>query len=141
MVVAQHLRAAAALRPMRIVLHVFRSSNKVVVTRDYYAAVVLGGVTKEFDTLYRGEDGETWQDLKAGVYTLRVRAGDAIDWDPHEALAPLDGRGRVVTRSDDLLAQMLDAVRPGDHVVFMSNGGFDSAPMRFSEAVQKHEHR
>ena len=68
-------------------------------------------------------------------------AGEGIDWDPHEALAPLNGRGRVVTRSDDLLAQMLDTVRPGDHVVFMSNGGFDSVPMRFSEAVQKHEYR
>jgi UDP-N-acetylmuramate: L-alanyl-gamma-D-glutamyl-meso-diaminopimelate ligase len=70
-----------------------------------------------------------------------LMAGDGIDWDPLEALAPLDGRGRVVTRSDDLLAQMLDAVRPGDHVVFMSNGGFDSVPARFSEALQQHEHR
>jgi UDP-N-acetylmuramate: L-alanyl-gamma-D-glutamyl-meso-diaminopimelate ligase len=67
-------------------------------------------------------------------------AGEGIDWDPHEALAPLDGRGRVVTRGDDLLAQMLDAVRPGDHVVFMSNGGFESVPARFNEAVQNHEH-
>jgi len=70
-----------------------------------------------------------------------LMAGDGIDWDPHEALAPLNGRGRVVTRSDDLLAQMLDAVRPGDHVVFMSNGGFDAVPSRFSDAVLKHEHR
>ena len=70
-----------------------------------------------------------------------LMAGDAIDWDPHEALAPLDGRGRVVTRSEDLLSQMLDTVRPGDYVVFMSNGGFDSVPARFSDAVQKHEHR
>ena len=70
-----------------------------------------------------------------------LMADDTIDWDPHEALAPLDGRGRVVTRSDDLLEQMLDAVRPGDHVVFMSNGGFDSVPARFSDAVQRHEHR
>jgi UDP-N-acetylmuramate: L-alanyl-gamma-D-glutamyl-meso-diaminopimelate ligase len=68
-------------------------------------------------------------------------AGEGIDWDPHEALAPLDGRGRVMTRGDDLLAQMLDAVRPGDHVVFMSNGGFDAVPARFSEAVRNHEHR
>jgi len=68
-----------------------------------------------------------------------LMAGDGIDWDPQEALAPLDGRGRVVTRSDDLLAQMLDAVRPGDHVVFMSNGGFDSVPARFSRALQEHE--
>jgi UDP-N-acetylmuramate: L-alanyl-gamma-D-glutamyl-meso-diaminopimelate ligase len=67
-------------------------------------------------------------------------AGEGIDWDPQEALAPLEGRGRVVTRSDDLLEQMLDAARPGDHVVFMSNGGFDSVPERFSQALRVHEH-
>ncbi|MBT8047758.1 MAG: UDP-N-acetylmuramate:L-alanyl-gamma-D-glutamyl-meso-diaminopimelate ligase [Xanthomonadales bacterium] len=69
-----------------------------------------------------------------------LMAGEGIDWDPQETLAPLDGRGRVVTRSDDLLAQMLDTVRPGDHVIFMSNGGFDSAPSRFSQGLKNHEH-
>ena len=64
-------------------------------------------------------------------------AGEGIDWDPQEALAPLDGRGRVVTRSKDLLAQMLDAARPGDHVVFMSNGGFDAVPRRFSQSLEE----
>ena len=70
-----------------------------------------------------------------------LMAGEGIDWDPQEALAPLDGRGRVVTRSDDMLGQMLDAVQPGDHVIFMSNGGFDSAPARFSQSLKDHEHR
>jgi len=70
-----------------------------------------------------------------------LMAGDGIDWNPHEALAPLDGRGRVVTRGDDLLEQILDAVRPGDHVVFMSNGGFESVPARFCAALNKHERR
>ena len=64
-------------------------------------------------------------------------AGEGIDWDPQEALAPLDGRGRVVTRSADLLAQMLDTVRPGDRVVFMSNGGFDSIHTRLLQALEK----
>jgi len=70
-----------------------------------------------------------------------LMAGEGIDWDPKEALAPLDGRGRVVTRSNDMLGQMLDAVQPGDHVIFMSNGGFDSAPARFSQSLKDHEHR
>jgi len=70
-----------------------------------------------------------------------LMAGEGIDWDPQEALAPLDGRGRVVTRSNDMLGQMLDAVQPGDHVIFMSNGGFDSAPARFSQSLKDHEHR
>jgi UDP-N-acetylmuramate: L-alanyl-gamma-D-glutamyl-meso-diaminopimelate ligase len=67
-------------------------------------------------------------------------AGEGIDWDPQEALAPLEGRGRVVNRSDDLLAQMLDTVKPGDYVVFMSNGGFDSVPARFSRVLQDDEY-
>jgi UDP-N-acetylmuramate: L-alanyl-gamma-D-glutamyl-meso-diaminopimelate ligase len=90
--------------------------------------------------------------MRAGVHILELGpalipadrvwllAGEGIDWDPQEALAPLDGRGRVVTRGEDLLAQMLDAVRPGDHVVFMSNGGFDSVPRRFSQSLEDHEH-
>jgi UDP-N-acetylmuramate: L-alanyl-gamma-D-glutamyl-meso-diaminopimelate ligase len=60
---------------------------------------------------------------------------EGIDWDPQVALAPLEGRGRVVTRTADLLAQMIECARPGDHVVFMSNGGFDAAPRRFLEAL------
>jgi UDP-N-acetylmuramate: L-alanyl-gamma-D-glutamyl-meso-diaminopimelate ligase len=70
-----------------------------------------------------------------------LMAGGGIDWDPQEALRPLDGRGRVVTRTDDLLQQMMDSVRVGDHVVFMSNGGFDSAPARFCTLLEDHEKR
>jgi UDP-N-acetylmuramate: L-alanyl-gamma-D-glutamyl-meso-diaminopimelate ligase len=65
-----------------------------------------------------------------------VLTGEGIDWDPVEVLAPLEGAGRVVFRSDDMLEQMLDSVRPGDHVVFMSNGGFDSVPERFCKALR-----
>lgn len=46
-------------------------ANKVVVTRDYYAAVVLGGVSRDFDTDY-GDGSSTWSDLTAGTYTVRV---------------------------------------------------------------------
>ena len=66
-----------------------------------------------------------------------LMAGGGIDWDPHEALAPLDGRGRVVTRVDDMLQQMFDTVREGDHVVFMSNGGFEGATRRFAEHLDE----
>jgi UDP-N-acetylmuramate: L-alanyl-gamma-D-glutamyl-meso-diaminopimelate ligase len=68
-----------------------------------------------------------------------LMAGTDIDWDPQEALRPLQGRGRVVTRSDDLLQHMLDSVKPGDYVVFMSNGAFESAPARFCELLQNNE--
>jgi UDP-N-acetylmuramate: L-alanyl-gamma-D-glutamyl-meso-diaminopimelate ligase len=69
-----------------------------------------------------------------------LMAGGGIDWDPQQALRPLDGRGKVVIRSDDLLQQLMDAVRQGDHVVFMSNGGFESAPSRFCKLLKNNRH-
>jgi len=77
--------------------------------------------------------------LVAGDFVW-LKTSKGIDWDPQVALAPLDGRGRVVTKADELLAQMLDLARPGDHVVFMSNGAFDALPTRFSTAVQERDH-
>ena len=68
--------------------------------------------------------------LMAGVY---------IDCYPQEALRPLEGRGRVVIRSEDLLQQMMDSAKTGDYVVFMSPGAYESVPARFCEMLQNHD--
>ena len=57
-------------------------------------------------------------------------------WDPQVALAPLDGRCKIVTRVDDMLQQMKSSLNPGDHVVFMSNGGFEAAPARLAKFIR-----
>ena len=62
-----------------------------------------------------------------------LKTGEGIDWDPNVALAPLEGRFKIVTRVDDMLQQMKNNLNPGDHVVFMSNGGFEAAPRRMAE--------
>lgn len=46
--------------------------NKCVVTTTYYAALVLGGATKDFDTDYLDAEGQPMADLAAGTYTLKV---------------------------------------------------------------------
>jgi UDP-N-acetylmuramate: L-alanyl-gamma-D-glutamyl-meso-diaminopimelate ligase len=38
--------------------------------------------------------------------------------------------------ADALIAAFRTHVRAGDHVVFMSNGGFDGAPRRFLATLQ-----
>ena len=65
-----------------------------------------------------------------------LKTGDGIDWDPQVALAPLEGRFKIVTRVDDLLQQMKSNLNTGDHVVFMSNGGFEAAPSRLAEYLR-----
>ncbi len=65
-----------------------------------------------------------------------IRTSEAMDWDPHEVLSKLDGIGRARRQVDNLLDDLDQAVRPGDHVVFMSNQGFGHAPQRFVERLQ-----
>jgi len=64
-----------------------------------------------------------------------LKTAEGIDWDPKVALAPLEGRCKIVTRADDMLQQMQNSLKPGDHVVFMSNGGFEAAPARLARAL------
>ena len=47
-------------------------NDKVVVTDGYYAGLVLGGVTKTYNTTYKDSSGATLQDLTAGDYTILV---------------------------------------------------------------------
>jgi UDP-N-acetylmuramate: L-alanyl-gamma-D-glutamyl-meso-diaminopimelate ligase len=59
-----------------------------------------------------------------------------LAWDAGRVLAGLRGEGVAVADADALVAALHARVRPGDHVVFMSNGGFDGAPRRFLEALR-----
>jgi UDP-N-acetylmuramate: L-alanyl-gamma-D-glutamyl-meso-diaminopimelate ligase len=47
-----------------------------------------------------------------------------LDWNAAEALRPLGARAVVAATIDELVAKLVAAVRPGDHVLCMSNGGF-----------------
>jgi hypothetical protein len=46
--------------------------NKVLVTREFYGAMFLGGSTKDFDTDYTDAQGNQLEDLTEGVYTVKV---------------------------------------------------------------------
>jgi len=54
-----------------------------------------------------------------------------LAWDAGKVIDDLRGEGIAVADVDALVAALRDRVRAGDHVVFMSNGGFDNAPRRF----------
>jgi UDP-N-acetylmuramate: L-alanyl-gamma-D-glutamyl-meso-diaminopimelate ligase len=47
-----------------------------------------------------------------------------LDWDAAQALTPMGARAQTASSIDTLIAQILAAVRPGDYVICMSNGGF-----------------
>ena len=48
-----------------------------------------------------------------------------LSWDASSALAPLGPKLAVNASFDELLSQITSSVRAGDHVLIMSNGGFN----------------
>jgi UDP-N-acetylmuramate: L-alanyl-gamma-D-glutamyl-meso-diaminopimelate ligase len=58
-----------------------------------------------------------------------------LAWDAGKVTAALDGRGSTASTVDALVANLAAEAREGDHVVFMSNGGFEGAPRRFFMAL------
>ena len=59
-----------------------------------------------------------------------------LAWDAGKVVGGLRGEGIAVPDVDRLIAVLGERVRAGDHVVFMSNGGFDGAPRRFLATLQ-----
>jgi len=59
-----------------------------------------------------------------------------LAWDAAGVIAAVRGDAYAVPDTDALLARLDAIAMPGDHVVFMSNGGFDGAPRRFLAQLQ-----
>ena len=62
-----------------------------------------------------------------------------LDWDAAAALAPMgtgpQGRARTAGTLDELVQQIAQAARPGDHIVCMSNGAFGGVHERLLKAL------
>jgi UDP-N-acetylmuramate: L-alanyl-gamma-D-glutamyl-meso-diaminopimelate ligase len=59
-----------------------------------------------------------------------------LAWDAGKVVASLANEGLAVADVEALVAVLRGRARRGDHVVFMSNGGFDAAPRRFLDALR-----
>jgi len=58
-----------------------------------------------------------------------------LPWDAARVVSAVRGVARTVPDVATLVDSLAAEVRPGDHVVFMSNGGFEDAPRRFLAAL------
>ncbi|MEO7251910.1 MAG: cyanophycin synthetase, partial [Arenimonas sp.] len=58
-----------------------------------------------------------------------------LAWDASTVVSALRGEGETVASVDALIARLAELAQPGDHIVFMSNGGFEGAPRRALAAL------
>jgi UDP-N-acetylmuramate: L-alanyl-gamma-D-glutamyl-meso-diaminopimelate ligase len=62
---------------------------------------------------------------------------DALGWNLGEALSPLGTKACAYDEIDALVRAIVQAARPGDHVLVMSNGGFGGVHQKILTALAK----
>ena len=60
-----------------------------------------------------------------------------LGWDAVQALAPMGAQAVVCDTTAELVKRVVAAARPGDHVLCMSNGGFDGIHAKLLDALAK----
>jgi len=72
------------------------------------------------------------------VFCFGAREGrNALGWDPAEALAALGARASSFHQIDALVAAVVAEARRGDHVLVMSNGGFEGVHDKLLRALAR----
>jgi UDP-N-acetylmuramate: L-alanyl-gamma-D-glutamyl-meso-diaminopimelate ligase len=65
--------------------------------------------------------------------------GPSVTWDVADSVAPLGERASVATDIGELVEMLATTLVPGDHVLIMSNGGFEGIHLKLLERLrQKH---
>ena len=83
-----------------------------------------------------GAHAEALAPSLAGADVVVFLARPELPWDADKVIAEVRGEAIAVPDAETLLAALAARVQAGDHVGFMSNGGFDGAPRRFVERLR-----
>ncbi len=147
------LPALAAFRSVKRRLEVLGSARGVTVYDDFAhhptaIATTLAGLRARVgearvivameprsNSMRLGAHAEALAPSLAGADAVVFLHRPELAWDAGTVLAALRAEGHAVPDADALIAKLSTLVREGDHVVFMSNGGFDGAPRRFLAAL------
>jgi UDP-N-acetylmuramate: L-alanyl-gamma-D-glutamyl-meso-diaminopimelate ligase len=99
------------------------------------AARILVGMEPRSNSMRMGAHADDLAPSLADADAVVFLKRPELPWDAGRIVDALGGRGRIVASVDALVADLLAQACAGDHVVFMSNGGFENAPRRFASAL------
>jgi UDP-N-acetylmuramate: L-alanyl-gamma-D-glutamyl-meso-diaminopimelate ligase len=98
-------------------------------------ARILVGMEPRSNSMRMGAHADELAPSLADADSVVFLKRPELPWDADRVTGALGGRGRTAPSVDSLIAILCDEARAGDHVVFMSNGGFEGAPRRFVAAL------
>ena len=68
-------------------------------------------------------------------YGVKGEGKEALGWDLGQALAPLGNKAQAFDALDRLIGAVVQAARPGDQILVMSNGGFGGVHQKILDAL------
>ena len=101
---------------------------------------ILAALELRSNSMRRGVHRKTLAAAVAAADRVMWLRPPHLDWDL-ECLRVGDERVSIYDSSTDLLAALADAAAPGDHVVIMSNGGFEGLPGHLLKSLREREGR
>jgi UDP-N-acetylmuramate: L-alanyl-gamma-D-glutamyl-meso-diaminopimelate ligase len=72
------------------------------------------------------------------VFVYGAKTGKAtLGWDLKEALKPLGEKAYAFDNLDQMVRQIVSYVRPNDHILIMSNGGFGGVHQKILQELAR----
>jgi len=100
------------------------------------AARILVGMEPRSNSMRAGAHADELAPSLRDADAIVLLQRPELSWDAQRVTDALAGRGRTTATVADLVGTLRQQARAGDHVVFMSNGGFEDAPRRFLAALR-----
>jgi UDP-N-acetylmuramate: L-alanyl-gamma-D-glutamyl-meso-diaminopimelate ligase len=88
------------------------------------------------NTMKRGVHAHLLADSLAEADQVLVFRPEDLSWDPAQALAVLGSKAAVLKETQAIIDNILAMARPGDHILVMSNAGFEGIHGRLLEALE-----
>lgn len=103
--------------------------------RQVGKAGIIAVLEPRSNTMKRGVHADQLAAALLQADRVLLYATDDLMWDAREALAPMGAMAEVYEDIQQIVARVTTLVGPGDHVLVMSNGGFQGIHQRLLEAL------
>jgi UDP-N-acetylmuramate: L-alanyl-gamma-D-glutamyl-meso-diaminopimelate ligase len=99
-------------------------------------ARIVAVVELRSNTMHMGVHRDTLAPALSLADSVVLLRPSGINWNLERVTAVLDGRGRVLPTVEAILDTLAPELKPSDHVLIMSNGGFDNIHARLLERLK-----
>ncbi|MEW8691617.1 MAG: UDP-N-acetylmuramate:L-alanyl-gamma-D-glutamyl-meso-diaminopimelate ligase [Candidatus Thiodiazotropha endolucinida] len=99
-------------------------------------ARVIALLEPRSNTMKRGVHADRLADALRAADQVMMFMPDDLQWDAAAALASLGDRAELFSDTASMVSLAVEMARPGDHILVMSNGGFEAIHQRLLDALK-----